>query len=497
MAGGSSPLDRVASKRMGEFFAWSLEWKPWGSFTEEEVASDGPLGPLGFFGHRYLEALPRFMRKMCEQREATIAACGTPLQWSTISTHWNALTRWARQQITFLGELGSPPLMIWAQKTMDNVYAQVRAKGLGVQVVWPSGMDMGGGSASAAGSAGPASPNLQRTPRPRPRTYKTDEDHSEDGTLFPGDDPLPREAISPEAPWWIRLMFMPVYIPLPGFTIEVPYAPRVSELKDLSYFPSGDGNYIDLQMKCLCLKKFKNASHREMRVIPLTDDMCEMFETMKTQPSLFTRVPNHPNTLLETWLRPAVELYYGVAAGDPGLSETIRITNIGLRTMAFNSLMDQVMTQGMERMRPCDWLIINIHMQMLHDHSFNTALLSYTKRMSPEAVECLRNHWKKTWVKANMPKDTDANDFCVDVLRALGDVPPQRPSKTPVTPASPEAEDDSDGECEVERISPRSRKALDFTCEEDDELPDVLGGGGKRKREGESQPPVAALTVLL
>lgn len=466
-----SPIDRIAATRMTAFFEWSLQWRAWGSFKGETLMHTTET--LGFYGDRYIGALPKYLKTMVDARQRQLdAGNGEPaVRWTSLVTHWNALTRWSRHAIKIVGQQSAPPLMKWAVELMESMWAQKRAnqgnQDAEYTVTWPA-VDYFTEPTAAA-----PSPSLVRPMRGRPRAFVPSEDHTHDKTLFPGDDPLPRSAISPDAPWWIHLMFMPVKMKFhtteDAYEYDVIYAPRLEELRDLSFFDNGDNNWVDLDYHCLHIRKFKNSAHRSSRIISLTPDWVERFSHLRVHPSEMPAVPQKPNQLLETWLRPACVLYYGER--DPELAANIRLTVNSIRSLAFNDLMHQVQERPLKSYQ---WLLLDKELRDIHDHSLRTALTSYTKMVPAEVTKRLQSVWKETWKE--VPQTADVSEGAASyesvaeilALRDWGEelfataVTPGAPRKSPrVEPPA------GDG---ASAATPSARRALNLNTDEDDVL---------------------------
>lgn len=372
---GAWNLDNTAQGRWEEFWLWSRRQEQWGKFLHEETTQAGIQEKL--LASRYIQHLPLWMKSLAQDREDKIKAGVRHIGLSTLVQMFNAITRWGRECLKFCGVNHEPVDLKWLPTFMAKAWELARNNAYAHTVVefpWPAAV------------ATAASPSLIREAVPRPRRLEG-QDHADSGLIWPSShDLLPLSAVDKEAPWWLRIMFMEV--PTGVRDIKLLYAPRLDELRKLSVKDNGVGNHISFAKRCLVLRQFKNGTHRAERQIPLTNPwLTELAQ--RTSSSTLTPVPAKPAHMIVKYLRPACIAHYGADVG-----KRIVLSNNTLRVLAFHRLMRDI--SGMD-LEAYEWLMLRDAVVKIHDHTFETALASYSKQIPEDAKLAFADRLKQVF----------------------------------------------------------------------------------------------------
>lgn len=342
-------LDPSALARMKRFILWSLIQAPFGKFEGEKA----PCCESFLYANRYSQHLLSYVRHL-------VGCMGNGVRETSMVTHINALTRWARAAETWYGTVMLPKELaaivnfskvLWERQKRHNIDFDT--------LPWPE-------DAEPTTTEGLA-------PAPKARRLRVaGEDHAETGLYFPFDcDGLREEELHADTPWWIRIMFMRVPEPV-GVLGEIMWAPRLQELQHLGFSPDSP-NYVDLEKKEIVLRSFKNSHRKPVRKIPLPDEWVARFRRMLADPQSFGTVPSNTSHQMHKWLRPVCIKAYGEERGS-----RIVINNRSIRVMAFSEIMHRIATRPV---KPVDLVHLGDCLQMYHDHTFGTALRQYSKQL--------------------------------------------------------------------------------------------------------------------
>ena len=467
--------DRISVARWGTFFSWSLRLWSYGSFAGEDTTKRQVL-----FAERYFKTLPVLLRRLCKDRLEALEE--GRLRWSTITTHNSNLSRWARAAAAHIGKALILPAH---QRVLDNLKVMEAKKETGDSDLtmpdlgtcdWPDSQEI---------------PSLNTaSPVPRVRPLRGPNPAAE-GLTFPLQNTMPASAIDPEAPWWIRLMFMPCHVWSDGedISLTMMYAPRVEELKELSFYDNNTNNYIDVDRKVIVLRNFKNHWRgRKTREIPLTEEWAAEFKQLRICPREFKPVPNRPDSYFERYLRPAVELWYQEHGLTPEACAKIIINNVTIRSLAFNGLMEQMRGR---RLDSYVWLVVDEACTRLHDHRLLTALQHYTKAVPVAVAKDLAaamardlNDNTTLLSSGRYTEETQAElEQCVETLQSVVEAPP--PTDSPARRRL-NLDDEEDPDEPMPEGGPADLYSSMDESEESDEDSDAASGD-KRSRNGSSR----------